>query len=60
MEYVNGFGDLNNSYFNYFFFLLLNFFSDFWLGLDKMHELTLNSKTLVIELWYNNAEYASA
>ena len=25
-----------------------------------MHELTINSKTLIIELWYNNAEYASA
>ena len=33
---------------------------DFWLGLENMHKLTSEAKTLIIELWYNNEEYAIA
>ena len=28
---------------------------DFWLGLENKNKLTTELKTLMIELWYNNA-----
>ena len=44
---------LNNSY------LIIIKKIAFWLGLEKMHALTLEPKTMMVSLLYNN-EYAYA
>ena len=38
---------------------LLMKFKAFWLGLEKMHLLTKEKKTMKVDLWYYN-EYADA
>ena len=53
--YVEGFGKLDDGC----IFINIYFILAFWLGLEKMHALTIEPKTMRVDLWYND-EYAFA